>query len=140
MDVGDLAPGAVGEPVDFAMGDGGWVTTFTDSDLGGCVVVIDGADGRSVGCGFEVPERHHIGSVVLGSERGDIIAGPVSEETTRVEVVLTDSATVEALPVSQPGLPSPHYAVQVPARAEVAEVVAFDEAGQELERRSATRQ
>lgn len=119
-------------------GDGTmWAARYTDSDLGGCVVVTDSGGGETTGCGFEVPDGHEVGSVVLDSQDGDVVAGPVSDIVDRVRVVLAEGDPVEVMTVSAPELPVPHFAVQVPAGADAIEVVALDSDGAELEARAA---
>lgn len=138
-EAGPTDAGAVGEPVVIAADDPdgiGWTAQYIDSDLGGCVVITDADGGERMGCGFEVPGRHDIGSVVLDSEAGQIVAGPVSEATATVRILSDGQAElVEVTPVSDPGLPSPHYAVQLPQTSTAAGVVAVDAVGEMLEER-----
>ncbi len=138
-----VVQGAIGDPVPIAGGEQGgftWTATYTDSDLGECVVIAGSGDEDagatdSVGCSFEVPQRHDVGSVLHPSAEGDIVAGPVSDATTSVLIVLEDGTEVEVDPVTDPGLPTPHFAAQLAPGASAREVVALDDSGAELERR-----
>lgn len=143
VQAGEQGPDRVGEPVTALQADGppyGYEVVVQDSADGLCVELRDDQDGSSVGCGFEVPERHDLGFFRhRGPGQGptqDLVVGQVLPAATAVVLEYAQGPAGEAdvTPVASLGVAVFAAPVDPERDLEAVVVVAGDE---ELERRTA---
>lgn len=122
-------PSPVGTAQEVARGDG-WRLVAQDSELGLCLELFANED-ESFGCGFEVPERHHVGyfAAELGPDR--FLAGPVDEAVTQVMVQRVGGDPIRTRPVDT-SIGVGVYVVRVQGGA-IRRVVALGATGQRLD-------
>ncbi|MGH2727600.1 MAG: hypothetical protein ACRDKS_11580 [Actinomycetota bacterium] len=134
-------PVLIGSPVLIGTGHAGnltWEVRVQRSDAGPCIEVRDSDGGRTLGCGFGVPERRVIGFLIHRTRDGRqlLAAGPVVREAVMVRLSLTGGEWVETMPVGpsvDDGVRT--FVADLSAKPNILAAEAFDRDGAVLGRR-----
>lgn len=114
-----------------------WQLIARRSDEGLCLEIRDEGGGRTLGCGFGVPERHEIGFLIHRTMGGCplLVVGPVVTGAETVRLEFAGGERVRIMPAAKTGLDVLTFVAELAGRSDLESAVVVDAKGTVLGRR-----
>ncbi len=121
-----------------AAGNLTWEVHARPSDAGLCIEVRDSEGGRSLGCGFGVPDLHPVGFLIHRTRDGRqlLLAGPIASRAATLRLELVGGERLNGAPFPREVVPGARvFVADLTGRPSILSVEAFDGSGVTLGRR-----